>query len=197
MKHNYRIAMAADKENNDLTYHCIDYHPYYSGRNPKHSPESESQSLAYLKNPGYAMTPAKEELIEKIGNWLISILGNQDDVVIAIAPGHSPDSAQNFLHPIVGSLLDFNIKDGRDLLIRTKKVPKAAHGGPRDQDLHEKTIEVKDPARVKNEVVYILDDVWTSGSTLRACASLMRAAGAKDVKLLAVGKTVTINMYEY
>ena len=78
------------------------------------------------------------------------------------------------------------------MLIRTRDVPKAAHGGPRDQSLHEETIQVTDPSKVKGKVVYIIDDVWTTGSTLRACASLMHKAGASDVKLPVFGKTVSM-----
>ena len=96
------------------------------------------------------------------------------------------------MHPIIGNLIKGNIKDGKGLLICTTKVPKAAHGGPRDQSLHEKTVKVTDSSKVKDKVVYIIDDVWTTGSTLRACASLIRKAGASDVKLLAVGKTVSM-----
>ena len=167
----------------------IEYHPYYDGNNPNHYPGSDSQSLVYLKM-GYENDNI-EDLQQRIKDWLKGILDNKD-IVIAIAPGHSPQSSPNFLHDIVESLIHGNVKDGRDLLIRTRKVPKSAHGGPRDQDLHEDTIEVTDPSKVKDKVVYIIDDVWTTGSTLQACASLMREAGASDVKLFAVGKTVSM-----
>ena len=167
----------------------IEYHPYNGGNNPNHYPGSDSQSLVYLKM-GYENANI-EDLRQRIQEWLKGILDNKD-IVIAIAPGHSPQSSPNFLHEIAGSLIRGNIKDGRDLLIRRIAVPKAAQGGPRDQDLHENTIEVTDPSKVKVKVVYIIDDIWTSGSTLQACASLIRKAGASDVKLFAVGKTVSM-----
>ena len=172
-----------------LENYFIDYHPYNDGNNPNHYPGSDSQSLVYLKM-GYQSNNI-EDLQQRIKDWLKGILGNKD-IVVAIAPGHSPQSSPNFLHSIVGSLIHGNIKDGRDLLIRKIAVPKAAQGGPRDQDLHENTIEVTDPSKVKDKVVYIIDDIWTIGSTLRACASLIRRAGARDVKLFAVGKTVSM-----
>ena len=167
----------------------IEYHPYNDGNNPNHYPGSDSQSLVYLKM-GYENANI-EDLRQRIKDWLKGILDNKD-IVIAIAPGHSPQSAPNFLHDIVGSLIHGNIKDGRDLLKRTREVPKAAQGGPRDQRLHEDTIEVTDPSKVKNKMVYIIDDIWTTGSTLQACASLIRRAGASDVKVFAVGKTVSM-----
>lgn len=39
-------------------------------------------------------------------------------------------------------------------------------------------------------MVFIFDDVWTTGSTLKACANLVQAAEAEKVKLYAVGQTV-------
>lgn len=77
------------------------------------------------------------------------------------------------------------------MLRRTKEVPKAAKGGPRDRDLHEKTIVVSEPDAIKDQLVYIFDDVWTTGSTLTACTNLMYKAGAKKVQLFAVGKTIS------
>ena len=208
------IVIAED----DLFCYFMEYHPYYGGKNPKHSKGSDSQTLVYLKESDGPTTPAKKDLLKRISEWLEDVLDNVDtsessenssqsldeetiedtnpskvkDIVIAIAPGHSPKSPENFLHEIVGDLIGGNIKDGRDLLKRTTKVSKAAHGGPRDQSLHEETIKVTDRSKVKDKVVYIIDDVWTTGSTLRACASLMRKAGASGVKLLAVGKTVSM-----
>ena len=176
----------------DLSSFYMDFHPYNDGNNPNHTPGSDSQTLNYLKIGKYGMNPAKMDLLERIFDWLEKVLDNPD-IVTAMAPGHLPGPPQNFLVDTVGKVIrSKRMEDGRELLIRTREVPKAAYGGPRDQSLHEETIEVKDPSKVKDKVVYIIDDIWTTGSTLRACASLMRKAGASDVKLLAVGKTVSM-----
>ena len=147
--------------------------------------------MVYLKDSDGPKTAAKKDLQKRISDWLKDILDNLD-IVVAIVPGHSRGLPENFLVPIIGNLIEGKIKDGRNLLKRTKEVPTATKSGSRDQSLHEETIEVTDPSKVKNKVVYIIDDIWTTGSTLRACASLIREAGASDVKLLAVGKTVSM-----
>ena len=179
-----------DRED-DLSFYYMNFHPYYGGQNPNHYPGSDSQTLTYLKSSDRRVTPEKADLLKRISDWLKDILDNLD-IVVAIVPGHSPQSPPNFLHPIIGNFIKGNVKDGRDLLIRTREVPKAAHDGSRSQSLHEESIQVTDPSKVKDKVVYIIDDIRTTGATLGACASLMRRAGATDVKLLAVGKTVSM-----
>ena len=42
----------------------------------------------------------------------------------------------------------------------------------------------------EGKVVIILDDVWTSGCTLRVCEEKVWTTGPEDVHLLAIGKTV-------
>ena len=120
-------------------------------KNPNHYPGSDSQTLAYLKDSDGWSTPAKRDLLKRISDWLKGVLDNLD-IVVAIVPGHSPQSPPNFLHPIIGNFIRGNVKDGRDLLIRTREVPKAAHGGPRSQSLHEETIKVTDPSKLKSKI---------------------------------------------
>ena len=80
------------------------------------------------------------------------------------------------------------VKSGH--LRRTKTVQKSTDGGIRTESTHFNSIEVDDSEFVENKTVIIIDDVWTSGSTLRACASLVEDAGASGTKMIAVGKTV-------
>ena len=100
-----------DTEDN-LSLYYMKYHPYYGEQNPNHYPRSDSQTLAYLKDSDRWPTPAKTDLLRKISDWLKDVLDNLG-VVVAIAPGHCPQSSPNFLHAIVGSLICGNVKDGR------------------------------------------------------------------------------------
>ena len=174
----------------ESTY-MITYYPYHKGQNPLHSEGSDSQTLSYLKQDTLYDSDRKEEFEYRISEWLEGILlreQNQGNVAIAIVPGHSPESAPNFLHAIVDGIIS-ETTITKTLLHRISKVPKATSTGIRCQALHEQTIAITDPESVADKVVYVIDDIETSGATLRACRKLMMDAGAAQVKLLAVGKT--------
>ena len=189
--------MATATSLEDSLKYMIEYHPYNDGKNPNHTKGSDSQTLVFLKDGRYSDSASflerKSKFQRRIKLWVRGIIdeeSNKDNVVIAIAPGHSPSSKPNFLHEIIGSVSHKQSMDGRKLLYRAEEVEKAAHGGRRDQSRHEETICISSPKSVKRKVVYIIDDVWTTGATLRACATIMKKAGAAQVYLLAVGKTV-------
>ena len=174
----------------ESTY-MIPYYPYHDGTNPLHFEGSDSQTLSYLKQGTLYDSDRKEEFEYRISEWLEGILlqeRKQGNVAIAIVPGHSPESPANFLHAIVDDIIS-KTTITKTVLQRISKVPKATSTGIRCQALHEQTIAVTDPESVVDKVVYIIDDIETSGATLRACRILMMDAGAAQVKLLAVGKT--------
>ncbi|MCU1277034.1 MAG: putative phosphoribosyltransferase, partial [bacterium] len=50
---------------------------------------------------------------------------------------------------------------------------------------------VRDPARVREKRVLLVDDVMTTGATADACASALKQAGAAAVLVLTLGRAVT------
>jgi ComF family protein len=49
---------------------------------------------------------------------------------------------------------------------------------------------VTDPARVKGKRILVVDDVFTTGATLEACARALKRAGASGVDVLALARVV-------
>jgi ComF family protein len=44
---------------------------------------------------------------------------------------------------------------------------------------------------LRDRIVVIVDDVWTTGATLEACARVLKDAGAKEVRALTVARAAT------
>jgi ComF family protein len=52
----------------------------------------------------------------------------------------------------------------------------------------EKAFEVARPRLIKGESVLLVDDVFTTGATVSACATALKAAGARDVLVLTLAR---------
>jgi phosphoribosylpyrophosphate synthetase len=192
--------MAEGQEDIQLEDFFMEYHPYNKGGNPMHTKGSDSQTLSYLKQGKLFDDGRKTSFEKRIKTWLDNILTSDNSPeVIMIAPGHNAGApTNNLLYGLLGSVLAKipQVTDGRVFLQRTEDVPKSTDGGRRDQRRHEETISLIAAAAVINKVVYIFDDVYTSGATLRACANVVKRAEASNVKIFAVGKTISQD-YDY
>lgn len=48
--------------------------------------------------------------------------------------------------------------------------------------------EVKKTEKIKNKIVCLIDDVYTTGATLRECARVLKKAGVKEVRALTIAQ---------
>jgi uracil phosphoribosyltransferase len=53
-------------------------------------------------------------------------------------------------------------------------------------------LSVAEGVNIRNKVVFVLDDVMTSGATLYCAQKYLRAAGARDVVLLALAQAISV-----
>ena len=173
-----------------LDSYMMDYHPFRAGENPLHTPGSDSQTLSYAKQ-GLRDQERKKAFYKKVKAWLEQEIKKiEGPVVLAVAPGHAASqSPSGFVHEIV-ALLGVSVE--KMLLVRTKTVPKQSMTpGIRSEEVHRDTIDVKGTVSNAGKTVVILDDVWTSGNTLRVCRDVVMAkTSPNQVKLFAIGKTV-------
>ncbi len=77
-----------------------------------------------------------------------------------------------------------------DLLQRHKKtVPQLGLTGEERRSNLAGAFSVRKPEEVKGKRVLLVDDVLTTGSTLRECAEVLRAAGAGEIAAFTVART--------
>ena len=132
-------------------------------------------------------------VLEFFSNSLVKVIqaGNQVGInLAAIVPSHSKDGYSKNLNEVLklsAKQLGFQVEPR--LMWRTKTIDKLASGGDRSQSVHTSSIVVRLPEIVRNQKVLLVDDVWTTGNSMRACASLLYEKGATSVVTVAFGKT--------
>lgn len=180
------MAFNSDLTNTSSIACLFTYHPYWlefrSVKNPKFD-EISSDILDFKKK--------NIDIINKF-HKIVSAKLNRNNFVICIVPSH--DSKNTNLNTPLSILAKKLCKsngliDGTECLIRTNTIEKLATGGCRNIDLHLNSIKVKHPEIIKNKEVLILDDIKTTGNTLKACQILLLEAGATPVWMCALAET--------
>lgn len=156
-------------------------------RNPAF--DAISGQLLDLKNsshPNYqsavrSFTRMLDECIAKfevpVENW-----------VAVVVPSHTAGGWSAGLEAVLRSSTNrFNVCP--NVLCRVRTIDKLAHGGDRSIETHLDSIIVQTPESVRGRTVLLIDDIWTSGNSLRACRRLLREAGAEVLAAIALGKT--------
>lgn len=89
------------------------------------------------------------------------------------------------VHKLNGVPVDFG-----SLKRRRKTRPQVEFSGHERVNNVKGAFTVKDPCRIKGKRVLLLDDVMTTGSTLKECALALKRAGAKSVDTLTIARVV-------
>ena len=73
--------------------------------------------------------------------------------------------------------------------MRKYTVPKKHDGGYRDIDKEIDSLSIQNEHIIKNKTVIVLDDITTSGVSMKAAINILEDAGAKKVYGFAIAKT--------
>jgi len=87
----------------------------------------------------------------------------------------------------LASLKSIELLEGQ--LVKVKNVPPQTS---LEREEREKNVrgayEVAKRKRIKGKILLLIDDVYTTGSTLRECSAVLREAGAKEVRALTLAQ---------
>ncbi len=122
-------------------------------------------------------------------NRLRSILSSTEEYVICVIPTHAVGTEPSGIRTIAKRLCSHSVIDGTDVLSRVFEIPKKTAGGSCDIPSELKSLVVTDESVVRGRQVLLLDDVTTTGTSLKAGKYLIDQAGAEIVVLLALART--------
>ena len=103
---------------------------------------------------------------------------------IAMIPSHDPQATSAGLVQLIQRLVANNRIDAGSCLVRHTKVEESSYWKNRSMEKHLQSIKVINQASVENQTVLLLDDVVSSGNSMRACKKLLIDKGAADVVCL-------------
>ncbi len=82
-----------------------------------------------------------------------------------------------------------NLPLGREILVRRRPTLPQVKLTPTERQTNVKgAFMVPDPAAINNKALLLVDDVYTTGATVKECARTLRRAGARTVEVLTVAR---------
>jgi hypoxanthine phosphoribosyltransferase len=176
------ISFSDLKEN----YYLRNYHPFRLLGEENHFFDDWSKKLLELKNK----TP------NLVDFWCGEIEQhlNNESFAIAVVPSSSSENKISGIHLVAQKIAksrQITITDASSCLIRYRSIEKLASGGSRELTVHANSIELINCHLIKDKNIFLLDDISTTGNSLRACKELLMKAGASKIKCVALGKAVT------
>jgi predicted amidophosphoribosyltransferase len=117
------------------------------------------------------------------------VLANEPFVIV-ICPSHEAGKVSKGLISVALNVCKtYNMGNYNQILVRGKTIVSAKNGGVRSEQVHMKSIKTINPHLIRDQVVFVLDDVTTTGCTLKACSLLLKSCGARHVEPIALLKT--------
>lgn len=168
-----------------LSQEGISYIRYYYAKTKCHSVEqiqlhefmiSVKRDRLFAQNH---ITPILKKLLKKDVRFVICVIPSSEEGLI--------DSS---IRSIAKDLCVNNIVDGTSCLVRKYTIPKKHLGGDRDINKEINSLELKDKEIIKDQLILLIDDITTTGTSLNAGIDILKMGGARKVVALALAKTV-------
>ncbi|MGD9779026.1 phosphoribosyltransferase [Methanomethylovorans sp.] len=161
------------------------YHSKAGGQNPNF--DEISENILRVKNK-------EEDAIQYFIERLQSILSKDEEYVICVMPNSEKGICTSGMMNIAKSLCKSPIIDGTECIKRKVTVPKKSKSLYRkiDPEKLKQEIEsliIENETIIKGKQVLLLDDVATTGTSLKAGRSILKEAGAELVAAIVLGHT--------
>lgn len=113
-----------------------------------------------------------------------------DGISVCVVPSHKhSETNQSGIARLARMLARQNRIDKVDCLLRKKTIDKLANGGSRSEQVQRESLMLNPEMGISGDVILLVDDVTTSGISLKICRELLIEAGAERVAMLALGKS--------
>jgi hypothetical protein len=156
------------------------YHPRRRGSNP----DFDEQSMQIL-----GLKKRNRQVIASYCQIVDPLLGS--GFAIAVVPSRDSARIGSGIRDLAQLLAGPGRIDATPCLVRHTTIPKLACGGDRKLEVHLGSIGVARADLIRGREVLLLDDITTTGNSLRACRILLEQNGAALVKCLALAETVS------
>jgi len=161
-----------------------DYHSWDDGNNPRI--DKATNNLINLKQN---RSSAVSYFSRVVRSQFVSLVCDEPKV-FCVVPSHTQNGVSPALMTVMGNIKEeFGFSNTTNLLTRTQTVAKSATGGDRSIQHHLESIAVTNPGIVQGKVVFLFDDISTTGNSMNACKQLLLEAGAQKVAMISFGQT--------
>ena len=128
-------------------------------------------------------------VIEISADCISSNIGNDFDCLAVVPPHHNGVDNSGIKILCQEICKRKKLVDITQCLIRERTIEKVSTGGDRSIETHLQSIKIVNKELIEGKKLLVLDDVSTTGNSLKACQKLLESAAAKSVKGFVLGKT--------
>lgn len=116
-----------------------------------------------------------------------------DEWIVCTVPGHEKtDNISNGVSDVINMVKVKQVRLINELIGRKYYTEKKAYSSAkRDYKKDMESLKIIDDYDITGKSIIVVDDITTSGSSLIACRNILMDAGAEEVVLLALGKTMS------
>lgn len=114
----------------------------------------------------------------------------QKGIALACVPSHDPLNLHSGVRLLAQALAARGRIDATSCIVRTQRIEKLALGGKRAESVHQASLAIVQTEMIDGRPVLILDDITTTGNSLRVCRELLKEhARPSHVGCIALGHT--------